>query len=53
MELAAYLADAAGLVILGMDLRIAHERWGSSSNPKLNGKLQHPLPDDIEKPLHE
>jgi hypothetical protein len=42
--LAAYLADAAGPVNLVMDLRlrIAHEHWGSSSNPMLNGKLHHP-----------
>ena len=28
-----------------------HERFGSSSNPSLNG--QHPPPDDIDKPLNE
>ena len=33
---AAYLSNAAGPVPLVLDLRIAHERWGSSSNPSLN-----------------
>ena len=28
-----------------------HERFGSSSNPSLNG--QHPPPEDIDKPLNE
>ena len=37
IELAAYLSNAAGPVLLVRDLRIAHERWGSSSNPSLNG----------------
>jgi hypothetical protein len=50
IELAAFLADAAGPVNLVMDLRIAHERWGSSSNP-----VQTPssLPADTDKPLHD
>ena len=39
IELAAYLSNAAGPVPLVLDLRIAHERWGSSSNPSLNGHL--------------
>ena len=33
IELAAYLADTAGPVPLVLDLRIAHERWGSTSTP--------------------
>ena len=37
IELAAYLANAAGPVPLVLDLRIAHDRWGSSSNPSLHG----------------
>ena len=52
-DLSAYLAGAAGRVNLVMDLRIAHDRWGSCSNPMLNGKLHHPLPVDIDKPLHD
>ena len=33
IELAGYLANVAGPVPLMLDLRIAHERWGSSSDP--------------------
>ena len=36
-----------------MDLRIGHDRWGSSSNPVLNWKLHYLLPADIDKPLHD
>jgi hypothetical protein len=32
-------------------MRLTHERFGSSSNPSLNG--QHPPPDDIDQPLNE
>ena len=53
VELAAFLADAVVLVKLVLDLRIAHERWGSSSSPMLNVKLHHPLPADIDQPLHD
>ena len=35
IDLAAYLAGAVGPVKLVMDLRITHERLGSSSNPLL------------------
>jgi hypothetical protein len=38
LELATYLADAVGPVPLVLDLRLVHERWGSSSNPSLNGQ---------------
>ena len=51
IELAAYLANAAGLVPLVLDLRIAHERWGSSSDPSLNGHLHYP--NDLYGPLNE
>ena len=34
-----------------LDLRIAHERWGSSSNPSLNVQLHYP--DDIDRTLNE
>jgi hypothetical protein len=46
-------ADAAVPVKLVMDLRIAHERRGRSSNPILNIKLHHPLPADIDLPFHD
>ena len=42
IELAAYLANAAGPVPLVLDLRIAHERFGSSSDPSINGHLHYP-----------
>ena len=47
----AYLANAAGPVSLVLDLRIAHERWGSSSNHSLNGHLHYPA--DIDRTLNE
>ena len=51
IELAAYLANAVGSVSLVLDLRIAHERWGSSSNPSLDGHLHYP--SDIDRTLNE
>jgi len=36
---------------LVLDLRIAHERFGSSSDPNLNGKLHYP--NDIDRSLNE
>ena len=39
IELAGYLANAAGPVPLVLDLRIAHDRVGSSTDPTLNGHL--------------
>jgi hypothetical protein len=51
IELAAYLANAAGPVPLVLDLRIAHDRFGSSSDPRLNAHLHYP--NDIDKSLNE
>ena len=51
IELAGYLANAAGPVPLVLDLRIAHERWGSSSDPSINGHLHYP--NDLDRPLNE
>ena len=51
IELAAYLANAAGPVPLVLDLRIAHERVGSSSDPSINGNLRYP--NDLDRPLNE
>ena len=51
IELAAYLANAAGPVPLVLDLRIAHERFGSSSDPSINGHLHYP--HDLDRPLNE
>jgi len=36
---------------LVLDLRIAHDRFGSSSDPNLNGHLHYP--NDIDKSLNE
>jgi hypothetical protein len=41
----------AGPVPLVLDLRIAHERLGSSSDPSLNGQLHHSA--DLDRPLNE
>jgi hypothetical protein len=49
--LAGYLANVAGPVPLVLDLRIAHERWGSSSDPSINGHLRYP--NDIDRSLNE
>ena len=49
--MAGYLAIAVGPVSLVLDLRIAHERWGSSSDPTLNGHLHYP--NDVDKSLNE
>jgi hypothetical protein len=50
-ELAGYLQNAVGTVPLVLDLRIAHERWGSSTDPTLNGHRHYP--NDLDKPLNE
>ncbi len=34
-----------------MDLRIAHDRWGSISDPSINGTLYYP--NDIDRSLNE
>ena len=51
IELTGYLANTAGPVPLVLDLRIAHDRFGSSSDPNLNGKLHYP--HDIDRSLNE
>ena len=38
-------------VPLVLDLRITHERYGSSSDPSLNGHLHYP--DDIDRSQNE
>ena len=40
-----------GTVSWVLDLRIAHERWGSSSDPSLNGHLHYP--QDTDRTLSE
>jgi hypothetical protein len=51
IELAAYLANAAGPVPLVLDLRIAHDRFGSNSDPSIYGHLRYP--NDLDGPLNE
>ena len=53
VELVGYLANAADPVPLVLDLRIAHDRFGSSSDPTLNGTLHYPNPNDIDRSLNE
>ncbi len=51
IELPGHLANAAGPVPLVLDLRIAHGRWGSSSDPSLHGNLSYL--NDIDRSLIE
>ena len=51
IELAGYLANAVGPVPLVLDLRITHDRFGSSSDPSLNGHLRYP--NDIDRSINE
>jgi hypothetical protein len=51
VELTAYLPNAAGPVPMVLDLRIVHDRFGSNSDPSLNGHLHYP--NDIDKSLNE
>ncbi len=46
IELVGYLANEAGPVPLVLDLRIAHDRVGSSTDPTLNGHLKYPNNSD-------
>jgi hypothetical protein len=51
IELAGYLANEAGSVPLVLDLRIAYDRFGRSSDPSLNGNLHYP--NNIDRSLIE
>jgi len=51
IELVGYLTSVTDPVPLVLDLRITHDRFGSSSDPNLNGKLHYP--QDIDKSLNE
>ncbi len=41
IELVGYLTNETDLVSLVLDLRIAHDRVGSSTDPNLNGHLKY------------
>ncbi len=51
IELAGYLANEAGPVPLVLDLRIAHDRMGSSTDPTLNGHLKYP--NNLDQSLND
>ncbi len=51
IELAGYLANVAGQVPLALDLRIAHDRVGSSTDPTLNGHLKYP--NNLDQSLND
>ena len=49
--LESYLKNESGPVSLVMDLHITHERFGSSSDPTINGHLHYP--HDLDRELNE
>ncbi len=51
IELSGYPANTTGPVPLVMDLHITHDRFGSSTDPNLNGHLHYP--NDIDTSLNE
>ncbi len=51
IELTGYLVNVSGPVPLVLDLRITHERWGSNSDPSINGHLHYT--NDIDRLLNE
>jgi hypothetical protein len=51
IELTGYLVNETGPVPLVLDPRIAHDRFGSSSDPSLNGNLHYP--NNIDESLIE
>jgi hypothetical protein len=51
IQLSDYLANEAGPVPLVLDLHITHERFGSNSDPSLNGHVHYP--NDIDRSLNE
>jgi hypothetical protein len=51
IQLVTYLVNVSGPVPLVLDLRIAHDHFGSSSDPNLNGHLHYP--HDVDTSLNE
>ena len=51
IELVGYLVNETDPVPLVLDLRIAHDHFGSSSDPSLNGNLHYP--NEIDRSLNE
>ena len=48
-----YLANETDPVPLVQDLRITHERFGSTSDPTLNGHLHYPNDNDMDRSLNK
>ena len=51
IDLTSYLSNETSPVPLVLDLRIAHDRFGSISDPSINGHLHYP--NDIDRSLNE
>ncbi len=51
IDLAGYLANETGPVPLVLDLRIAHDRVGSSADPILNRHLKYP--NNLDQSLND
>ncbi len=51
IELTGYLTNVTGPVSLVVDLHITHDRFGSSSDPSINGHLHYP--NDLDGSLKE
>ncbi len=51
IHLEGYLANEAGPVPLVLDLRIAHDRMGSSTDPSLAGHLKYP--NNLDQSLND
>jgi hypothetical protein len=51
IELTGYLVNETGPVSLVLDLRITHDRLGSSSDPTLNGHLKYP--NNLDQSLND
>ncbi len=51
IELAGYLAHEVGPVPLVVDLRIVHDRVGSSADPTVNGHLKYP--NNLDQSLND
>ncbi len=51
IELVGYLENAAGPVLLVLDLRVTHDRVTSSTDPVLNGHLRYP--NNLDQSLND
>ncbi len=51
VELTGYLTNMTGPVSLVLDLRIPHDRVGSSTDPTLNGQLRYP--NNLDQSLND